>query len=207
MTTRPREAENGVVDTPTCHDASVDEPVVDAIAGYAPSDASEARAVELALALARNGDSWARHTPRHLTGSALVVDPARSRVLLRYHEHLHQWMQVGGHAQPGEIDPYAVTLREAREETGLVDLTPFPRTKPPRPIHVVVVPVPARGDEPQHQHVDVRYLLATRDPNSAQPEKPSAPLRWVSVDEARGLVTEANLGELLDRVDRALATP
>jgi 8-oxo-dGTP pyrophosphatase MutT (NUDIX family) len=52
-------------------------------------------------------------------GSALVVNPSSRHVLLRWHERIGRWMQVGGHGDPGEHDPWQVALREAREETGL----------------------------------------------------------------------------------------
>ena len=41
-----------------------------------------------------------------------------------------RWLQVGGHGDPGETDPLAIALREAREETGLTDLVPWPDATP-----------------------------------------------------------------------------
>ena len=72
--------------------------------------------------LARAGDPWDRSAPLHLTASALIVHRESARVLLRWHERLVTWAQVGGHGDPGEEDPLAIALREAAEETGLRDL-------------------------------------------------------------------------------------
>jgi 8-oxo-dGTP pyrophosphatase MutT (NUDIX family) len=155
--------------------------------------------VERVLALVDRGDDvWSRAAPLHLTGSALVVHPATGRVLLRWHERQGSWLQVGGHGDPGETDPYVVALREAAEETGLSDLRPFPGPAP-RIVHLVVVPVPAGKDEPAHEHADVRYLLATDAPGSIRAEDDSAPLRWCTLDEARELTGEDNLRVTLDR--------
>ena len=117
------------------------------------------------------------------------------------------WLQLGGHGDPGETDPFAVALREAREETGLTDLVPWPDAARPVPVHVVVVPVPEGRCEPAHEHADVRYVLATGRPDEARPESPWAPLRWLTVDEALavgGVDGEDNLRTSLSRVAELL---
>jgi 8-oxo-dGTP pyrophosphatase MutT (NUDIX family) len=119
-------------------------------------------------------------------------------VLLRWHQRQQAWLQAGGHGDPGETDPLAIALREAEEETGLTDLVPWP--SPDGELrHVVIVSVPANAKEPAHEHADLRFVFATRNPDSARPEKPDAPLRWLMPDEAFALTSEANLQETLRR--------
>lgn len=169
--------------------------------GYRP--ATEDEAVELKrLRSGLGADPWSRATPLHLTGSAVIVHPPSRRVLLRWHVRQRAWLQVGGHADPGETDPLAVALREGREETGLTDLTPWPDGAI---VHVAIGPVPAGGREPAHQHADVRYVLATATPDAATPEHPEAELRWLTVAEAYPLTSEPNLRETLRRVDQLWA--
>jgi 8-oxo-dGTP pyrophosphatase MutT (NUDIX family) len=129
------------------------------------------------------------------------VHPPSGRVLLRWHARQQAWLQVGGHTDPGEVDPVTTALREAVEETGLTDLVPWPDAAI---VHVAVVPVPASATEPAHEHADVRYVLATGSPGSARPENPAAPLRWLSVDQARAATGHDNLRVTLDRVARLL---
>jgi hypothetical protein len=93
-------------------------------------------------------------------------------------------------------------MREGREETGLVDLAPWPDAAIR---HVVIVPVPAAPHEAAHEHADVRYLLATTDPRAVRPENPAAPLRWLPVPEALAEVTEADLRETLYRAEQLMA--
>ena len=140
---------------------------------------------------------WDRSEPLHLTGSALVVHPPRERVLLRWHARQQNWLQVGGHADPGEVDPLAVALREAEEETGLTDLRPWPEADHPALLHAVIVPVPANEKEPPHEHGDLRFVLATDRPEDARPEDDVAELRWLSVPEALDLTGEDNVAELI----------
>ncbi|GAA2631492.1 NUDIX hydrolase [Dactylosporangium fulvum] len=175
------------------------------LSGYRAGDPAEAGDVARVAELLRAvDDPWSRSIPLHVTGSALIVHPPTGRVLLRWHERQRAWLQVGGHGDPGETDPVEVALREGREETGLPDLVPWPDAAI---VHVVVVPVAAKGDEPAHEHADVRVLLATADPDAARPEKPDAPLRWLTVPEALAATTEANLRETIHRAAEVMARP
>jgi 8-oxo-dGTP pyrophosphatase MutT (NUDIX family) len=160
------------------------------------------RLVELVQA---EPDPWSRSLPLHLTASALVVHPPSARILLRWHDRLRQWMQVGGHGDAGEDDALLIALREAGEETGLTDLRPY-ETIPGEgaaPVQVAVVPVPAGDDEAAHEHGDLRYLLVTDRPEQARPERAEADLRWLSFEDALEEVTSANLRVLLVRTGTA----
>jgi 8-oxo-dGTP pyrophosphatase MutT (NUDIX family) len=168
---------------------------------YEPLDEREAADVTRLRQLVRNGDAWSREGVLHVTASALVVDPARRRVLLRWHARLQRWLQVGGHGDPGETDPWAVALREAHEETGLDDLAPLVPALERRPVQIVIVPVPASGADPVHEHADVRYALATTTPGRSRAESEDAAVRWLTFDDARAEISEPNLLELLARVE------
>ena len=173
------------------------------LSGYLPCGEAENRAAERAGALVTSvADPWLRSLPLHLTASALVVHPDSGRVLLRWHERQRAWLQVGGHGDPGESDPLAIALREAREETGLTDLAPWPDRQLR---HLAIVGVPAAGHEPAHEHADLRFVLATGAPAAARAEKPGAPLRWLSPRGAYEATSEANLRETLSRVRRLLS--
>lgn len=171
--------------------------------GYQPTgETEEADVARIRALLAGGGDPWSRVTPLHLTASALVVHPDSGRVLLRWHQRQQRWLQVGGHGDPGEHDPLAIALREAREETGLPDLRPWPDA---RLRHVVICAVAPGKGEPAHEHADLRYVMATASPEAIAPESADAPLRWLSLREARDLVGANNLQVTLDRAERALA--
>jgi 8-oxo-dGTP pyrophosphatase MutT (NUDIX family) len=122
-------------------------------------------------------------------------------VLLRWHQRQQAWLQVGGHGDPGESDPLAIATREAHEETGLADLAPWPSAEIR---HVVIVSVPAGKGEPAHEHADIRFYMATDVPNAAHEENAGAPLRWLSLAEARAATSEPNLRETLARMERLL---
>jgi 8-oxo-dGTP pyrophosphatase MutT (NUDIX family) len=177
--------------------------VLEVLDAYTPSGEDEAADVARVRSLLAAGpDPFSRAIPLHVTGSALVVHPPSGRVLLRWHQRQQAWLQVGGHGDPGETDPLAIALREGAEETGLADLVPWPDAGLR---HVVIVPVPANDKEPAHEHADLRFVLATGTPEEARPEKPQAPLRWLTVAEAIEVTREDNLRDMLRRLGPLIA--
>jgi 8-oxo-dGTP pyrophosphatase MutT (NUDIX family) len=170
---------------------------------YRPHGEAEVADVQRVRALVETAaDPWSRSLPLHVTASALIVQPDTGAVLLRWHQRQRAWLQVGGHGDPGERDALAIALREAREETGLADLTPWPDAQLR---HVVIVPVVSAGHEPAHEHADLRFVLATETPDLARAETPDAPLRWLSLSAAHQATAEANLRETISRAGRLLA--
>jgi 8-oxo-dGTP pyrophosphatase MutT (NUDIX family) len=134
----------------------------------------------------------------HLTASAMVLTRGGERVLLLFHHKLRRWLQPGGHAEPGETLGEAIALREALEETGLSDLALHPEA--PRPLDVDVHDIPARGDEPAHEHLDLRYLV-TADPSAAirPADGETAKVRWFTWDELPALDLDHGLRRALTK--------
>lgn len=166
------------------------------LAGYQPRSETEAADMARMRGLAAEPDPWSRSLPLHFTASALVLHPESGRVLLRWHQRLGKWLQVGGHADRGEREPVAIALREAAEETGLTDLAPWPDGDLR---HAVVCHVPAGKGEPAHEHADLRYFMSTSEPDAARPESADAPVRWLTVPDALDLVGTNNLRHTLNR--------
>lgn len=160
------------------------DPLAAALAAHEPADDQEVEELARIRALVADAPApYDRSTPIHLTASALVVHPPSGRVLLRWHAKQERWLQVGGHGDPGESDPYPIALREAEEETTLTDLRPWPGPEPEL-FQVTVVPVSPSPKEPAHEHADLRYLLATDSPDAVPAVVEDVPLRWCTIDEA-----------------------
>ena len=130
--------------------------------------------------------------PGHLTGSALVIDPADHRILVLYHSKLQRWLQPGGHAD-GDPDLARVALREAAEETGIDDLQLI---EPAIDLDVHRVDPP--GESP-HEHHDVRFLVVA--PSGAEPigNHESKALQWISSSELINVDADSGLCRLVDR--------
>ncbi|MVA19403.1 NUDIX domain-containing protein [Agrobacterium vitis] len=95
----------------------------------------------------------------HITASAWILDAAHQRTLLIRHKTLERWLQPGGHIEKSDATPFEAARREAIEETG-VCLEP---SSGEDIFDVDVHLIPAKGDEPEHWHYDLRYRFECRD--------------------------------------------
>lgn len=172
---------------------------------HAPADGREATDLGRVLRfIETHADPFDRRIPEgHLTGSALIVSAKGDRVLLLHHRKLARWLQPGGHADPGEALGEAVALREAHEETGIEGLALL--NGAPRPLDVDVHAIPARGDEPAHEHLDLRYLVVAPDGASARLKADeSHAIRWFAWEELASLDLDPGLRRALGKVRRLL---
>jgi 8-oxo-dGTP pyrophosphatase MutT (NUDIX family) len=88
-----------------------------------------------------------------------VIDEAGLRTCLVEHVKLERSLQPGGHVEPTDLSLEAAALREAQEETAL-ELEPHPTAL--RPFDLDIHRIPEHAGEPEHFHLDVRYLLVGR---------------------------------------------
>jgi len=135
----------------------------------------------------------------HVTGSAWLVDRGGALTLLTHHRKLDRWLQPGGHAD-GECDVLAVALQECREETGLRSLEPVTTEIFDLDIH----PIPARKDEPPHEHYDVRFLVRQTGDESYTVSEESHDLAWVPLGELETYTDEPSMRRMRDKARRWL---
>lgn len=142
---------------------------------------------------------WRTCLPGHLTGSAWIVSPDRSRVLLTHHRKLGKWLQLGGHAD-GDPDLLSVALREAREESGLTRLRPLSA----EPFDVDRHWIPERKSEPAHWHYDLRFLIEA-DPNEPLiVSHESKDLAWVEIARVAALNSEESMQRMVRKTVAAV---
>jgi 8-oxo-dGTP pyrophosphatase MutT (NUDIX family) len=131
------------------------------------------------------------HAFGHFTGSAWLVSADGERVLLLHHRKLGLWLQPGGHAD-GDVDLGRVALREAQEETGVIDLHVegdiFDLDR-----HCI----PGRANEAEHWHYDVRYVVRASSNERFTINEESHALAWRSV---AGVALDTTLDASLRRM-------
>ena len=60
----------------------------------------------------------------HFTSSGFILNENKDKVLMIYHNLYNSWAWTGGHAD-GEEDLLKVAIKEAKEETGVVNIQPL----------------------------------------------------------------------------------
>jgi 8-oxo-dGTP pyrophosphatase MutT (NUDIX family) len=121
------------------------------------------------------------------------VSPDHRSVLLVRHRKLGRWLQPGGHAD-GEGHLGTVALTEASEETGVDGLQLLAPA-----VDCDVHRIPARAHEPEHLHLDVRFVAVAPAGATVVGNHESHGLRWVTLAE----LTEIARDESLVRLARA----
>lgn len=114
--------------------------------------------------------------PAHVTGSSWVVNPGCTHVLMLHHKKHDQWFQPGGHAD-GQSDVLAVALRETQEETGLS--ADSIRLLSDELFDVDIHAIPAIGNDPPHEHIDLRFLVEIDDRIDVPGNDESHDIIWV----------------------------
>lgn len=133
-------------------------------------------------------DMAARNSfPVHITASLFPISHDRRQCLLIHHKTLNKWIQPGGHVDPGETIVEAA-MRECLEETGIA--IRLPQTADPISIDLHRIPENARKQEPEHYHLDIRYIGITDDMPAAN-KKEVHDARWFDLAE-------------LDRIDERI---
>ena len=116
----------------------------------------------------------------HVTGSAWILSPDRKAVLLTHHKKLNMWLQLGGHSD-GEPDVLKTALREAHEESGILDIAPISENIFDIDIHIF----PKKKNIEAHLHYDIRFCLQSSSYEFYVSDE-SNDLRWVPILEITG---------------------
>ena len=166
--------------------------IVKDIEKYRPCNEQERHDQALILNfLNRNEDAFLRSNRlAHMTASAWIVNPARTKTLMVYHKLYDSWSWTGGHAD-GETDLLAVALKEAREETGIVHVRPV--SGEIFSLEVLTVDGHEKRGEyvSSHLHLNVTYLLEAEESDTLRIcKEENSGVAWFTLEEALKASTE-----------------
>ena len=125
--------------------------------------------------------------PGHFTASAWVMNFRADAVALVQHRKLHRWLQPGGHADGNPL-LLAVALKEVQEEIGISTVAVLPGI-----FDIDVHDIPARGETPLHQHLDVRYAFRVTDDSPLRCSEESLQVEWVPLADLSNFSNETSL--------------
>lgn len=185
-----------------CLDRGAEE-IARAIEAYVPACEQETADRALLLdCLARFDNLRTRENPLcHFTASGWIVNPAKDRVLMVYHNIYRSWSWVGGHAD-GASDLLGVAQKEAREETGVESVRPLRSA----PLSLEILPVDPHVKRGTfvcaHLHLNVTYLLEAddREATRSKPDENSGVL-WMTPAQAVARSTEPCMRTVYEKLN------
>ena len=165
------------------------------LARYVKTWPDEAGKAERFMAFALNNEDCLLRScvPGHITSSAWILSPDGASALLTHHKKLGRWLQLGGHVD-GESQIELACLREAQEESGMQTFTFTPWAGAELvPLDLDVHTIPARKDEPMHEHWDVRFLLRADSGQELVISEESNQLVWAPLTKLSDFTDEESV--------------
>lgn len=126
----------------------------------------------------------------HFTSSAFVLNKERTKILMIYHKIYNSWAWVGGHAD-GDSDLLYVAMKEAKEETGIKNISPIYED-----IYSLEI-INVNGHEKRgkyvgsHVHLNVTYLLEANENEEIHiKEDENSGVKWVPINDILQVTSE-----------------
>lgn len=126
----------------------------------------------------------------HFTSSAFVLNKERTKILMIYHKIYNSWAWTGGHSD-GDSDLLYVAMKEAKEETGIKNITPILDE-----IYSLEI-INVNGHEKRgkyvgsHIHLNVTYLLEADENEKLHiKEDENSGVKWVPIEDVLNVTSE-----------------
>lgn len=135
-----------------------------------------------------------------ITSSAFIVNKDKDKVLMVYHNIYTSWSWVGGHVD-GEEDLLYVAIKEAKEETGIKDVSSVSDNILSLDILPVLGHVRKGKYVPPHLHLSVTYLLEA-DENEQLIIKPDENngVKWIPVNKIDTYSNEPHMVKVYNKI-------
>ncbi|MDD3000987.1 MAG: NUDIX hydrolase [Candidatus Riflebacteria bacterium] len=130
----------------------------------------------------------------HITGSSIILNKTADKTLMVYHNIYKSWSWTGGHADGAE-DLFALAAQEAKEETGIKNITPINEG---RLASIDVLPVWGHFKKNKyissHLHLSLAYLFEADESEvlTAKLDENSG-VKWIKIDEIEQYVSEPDM--------------
>lgn len=136
----------------------------------------------------------------HFCSSALIVNKAKDKVLMVYHNIYKSWCWVGGHAD-GESDLIEQAKREINEETGITRFKALSENF----ISIDTLPVFGhfkRGKYvPAHTHLNVAFLFVADDSEPLRvKEDENSKVEWIDIDKVTKITNEMQMIPVYNKI-------
>lgn len=146
--------------------------------------------------LTKNGMTRDENPESHFGVYFLPYNPKSQRVFIVNHRKAGLWLTPGGHVDKGET-PEETLEREIGEELGIEYVVPNDL----KPFLISITPINNPGYTCR-RHYDIWYCVKTDGSNFNVDPAEFLDARWMTISEARELVTDSANLEALRRVEQ-----
>lgn len=127
----------------------------------------------------------------HITSSGFIMNPSLDKVLMVHHNIRNTWAWTGGHAD-GDANLLRVAVKEAKEETGVMNVVPLTE----KIVSVDILPVLGHWRKGRyvntHLHLSIAYVLVASENEVLKVNRSeNSGVSWFTIDK----FTEANFSE------------
>ena len=136
----------------------------------------------------------------HITSSAFIVNKNRTKVLMIHHNIYNSWCWTGGHAD-GEENLLLVAINEAKEETGVKNISPVSDDILSLDILPVFGHIKKGKYISSHLHLSVAYLVEADDmePLIFKPDE-NSDVKWIPIDKIDEYSNEPHMIKIYDKI-------
>lgn len=140
----------------------------------------------------------------HFTASNWIVNKERTKVLMAYHNIYQSWAWTGGHAD-GNSNLLQVALKEAREETGLINLKVL--SNGIYSLEILTVDSHKKRGKfvPSHLHLDCCFLLEADEKEEVRiKEDENSGIKWVDINSVIEITKEEKMKTIYQKLNEKM---
>ena len=172
------------------------------IKNYIPVNEQESKDKEIIIDfINKNEDVLTRENEvAHLTSSGFIVNKNRDKVLMIHHNIYNSWGWTGGHAD-GDSDLLEVAIKEAKEETGITNVSPIIDDICCIDILTVKGHIKKGKYVAPHLHLSVAYVLEADEAEEVKvKEDENSGVKWVDIDRVLELTDEEHMKDVYSKL-------
>lgn len=170
--------------------------LADEIRNLASGDMADTAILSRFLERAKEGKFTRDENPiSHYCAYFLPYNKKTKQVFMVHHKKSGLWLSPGGHIDRGEILMQTLN-REIEEELGVKNKI----RKEIKPFLLTITPI-ANSVQPCREHLDIWYRFETDSSEFNVDPREFHATKWVTIDEARKIVTDKPNMEMLDRME------
>jgi 8-oxo-dGTP pyrophosphatase MutT (NUDIX family) len=136
----------------------------------------------------------------HMTSSGFIMNPQLDKVLFIHHKIYNTWTWTGGHAD-GDTDLYEIALKEAREETGVINF----KLLLDGMVTLDIIPVFGHVKKGKyicsHLHLNSTYILIAEESEKLiVNEEETSDVRWIPKNDLDKFSDEPYIIEIYNKI-------